>query len=159
MAIWQVPITLLSKQKLLKVHKELPLNQELLSTEKFTEWGRDYSLPKVREILGKGLTEGSSWSVGDLYWGDTSTSDAKLYFEGEDLVEISIRIDLRELRLELVEMIENLCEELDALAYINEKVIEPSISNFKNEFKLSDAYRFLKDPKEYFRSLKDNPID
>jgi len=67
--------------------------------------------------------------------------------------EILLRIDLRNITKEQLEIIIRFADSNGLKIKYENKVEEPTLRNLINIFKTSDAYRFLNNPERYLKSI------
>ncbi|MCC6966309.1 MAG: hypothetical protein IT391_08490 [Nitrospira sp.] len=119
-------------------------------------WWKDQRLPVAPlSDVKKTLPSGKTWSKDLEVLSNLETSCLEIWREGEFLVEVYFRFDVRELSVELLETAVRFCRDLECwLITDNGKVIEPILSVVKEEIEESPAYRFMKDPIKFISSRK-----
>ena len=130
MAIWQVSIILVRKEK----------------TEKYL----DANLWKIPEELMKFFPEEKSWSHSIRQYGDLDSTCIEIYTEDD---EISLRIDLTNITKEQLDVIIEFAVSNDLKIKNENQIIEPTISNFISIMKDSNAYRFINNPEGYLKTI------
>ena len=130
MAIWQVSVFLVKKEK-----KNNSLGIEL--------WNE---IDKLNETF----PEEKSWCDSIKQFGKLDSTCMEIDTEDE---EILLRIDLRNITKEQLEIIIQFAKSNDLKIRHENKIEELSISNLINIFKTSDAYRFLNNPERYLESI------
>ena len=128
MAIWQVSIILVRKEK----------------TKKYL----DANLWIIPEEFMKFFPEEKSWSHSIRQYGDLDSTCIEIYAEDD---ELSLRIDLRNITKEQLEIINKFAVSNELKIKYKSEVIEPTLSNFINIIKESNAYQFMVNPKEYLK--------
>lgn len=130
MAIWQVSVFLVKKEK-----KNNSMGIEL--------WN-------VLDKLNETFPEEKSWCDSIRQFGKLDSTCMEIDIED---AEILLRIDLRNITKEQLEIIIQFAKSNDLKIRHENKIKEPSISNLIDIFKTSDAYRFLNDPERYLESI------
>ena len=130
MAIWQVSVFLVKKEK-----KNNSLGIEL--------WNE---IDKLNETF----PEEKSWCDSIKQFGKLDSTCMEIDTEDE---EILLRVDLRNITKEQLEIIIQFAKSNDLKIRHENKIEELSISNLINIFKTSDAYRFLNNPERYIESI------
>jgi len=147
MAIWQVDLKLAPKDK-------LNTKDSIENLEFSSLWSR-YNISKDSiEEVGKVLKRTDSWSNDIVQLGDISSNVIELFFEEGNISEVTCRLDLRNLNIEIMDTIlrfiwaNDLAVIVDNRAYmeINREVLVDII-------KKSEAYRFINDPKVFLELL------
>ncbi len=155
MAVWQFRIELAPKA----VAEANSLCAGMVLTQEQREsivWWRDQRLPvTLLHDVEKMLPPGKAWSKDLEAFGSLDTSCLTIMREGESLVEVHFRFDLREVAIELLETAVQFSRDLQCW-FISEggKVIEPDLSALKDEIRESSAFQFVKDPLSFISRLK-----
>ena len=155
MAVWQFQIELVPKA----VAEANSLRTGMVLTEEQREsvvWWRDQRLPlTLLRDVEKMLPSGKTWSKDLEVLGSLETSCLTILREGESLVEVQFRFDLRETTIELLETAVQFSRDLQCwLISEGGKVIEPGLSALKDEIRGSTAFQFVKDPLSFLSCLK-----
>jgi hypothetical protein len=108
----------------------------------------------VRDVE-KMLPSGKTWSKDLEVLGSLETSCVTILREGESLVEVQFRFDLRETPIELLETAVQFSRDLQCwLISEGGKMIEPGLSALKDKIRKSSAFQFVKDPLSFLSRLK-----
>ena len=155
MAVWQFQIELVPKA----VAEANSLRTGMVLTEEQREsvvWWRDQRLPlTLLRDVEKMLPSGKTWSKDLEVLGSLETSCLTILREGESLVEVQFRFDLREVAVELLETAVQFSRDLQCwLISEDGKVIEPGLSALKDEIRESSAFQVVKDPLSFLSRLK-----
>jgi hypothetical protein len=155
MAVWQFQIELVPKA----VAEANSLRAGMVLTEEQREsvvWWRDRRLPvTLLRDVEKMLPSGKTWSKDLEVRGSLDTSCLTILREGESLVEVQFRFDLRETSIELLETAVQFSRDLQCwLISEGGKVIEPGLSALKDAIRESSAFQFVKDPLSFLSRLK-----
>ena len=155
MAVWQFQIELVPKA----VAEANSLCAGMVLTQEQREsivWWRDQRLPvTLSHDVEKMLPSQKAWSKDLEVFGSLDTSCVTILREGESLVEVQFRFDLRETTIELLETAVQFSRDLQCwLISEGGKVIEPGLSALKDEIRESTAFQFVKDPLSFLSRLK-----
>jgi hypothetical protein len=179
MAIWQFPIYFIPLQALIDkygfVPTQLEMNQEGWTDyyEKFDlarepefedamtiQWwlNLNHNFNKLLPILqqfGK-VQEWTAQSEGFRKFGDTETNDISVGFDPEtNLVqELSCRLDVSKIDEDIIKKILAIGERFDCLLMDTQgRLYEPNFRSLLEQIKISDANRFVEDPRKFFEEL------
>jgi len=130
MAIWQVSVFLVKKEK-------------IYSCSEINLWNMLDELIKI-------FPEEKSWCDSIRQFGKLDSTCMEIDVEDE---EILLRIDLRNITKEQLEIIMRFADSNGLKIKYENKVEEPTLSNFVNIFKASDAHRFLDNPEGYLKAI------
>lgn len=130
MAIWQVSVFLVKKEK-------------KYNSSGINLWN---TLDELIEIF----PEEKSWCDSIRQFGRLDSTCMEIDIEDE---EILLRIDLRNITKEQLEIIIRFADSNGLKIKHENKVEEPTFRNLINIFKTSDAYRFLNNPERYLKSI------
>ena len=144
MAVWQFQIELVPKA----VAEANSLRAGMVLTEEQREsvvWWKDQRLPvTLLRDVEKMLPSGKTWSKDLEVLGSLETSCLTILREGESLVEVQFRFDLRETTIELLETAVQFSRDLQCwLISEGGKVIEPGLSALIDEIRASPAFQFV----------------
>lgn len=154
MAIWQYSTHLVSNEELLQNRSNLPKSITEEERERLVGWQASSSFKIVDEIVSKYLAKKKSWSNEIEQWGEEDSHCIQLYRNGGTFSEIFIRLDLRYLNKNFLDLIIKLSEELNASSLNDDgHIIELNLSNLRSEITSSDAFRFVKDPKGFLKDI------
>jgi len=184
MAIWQFHIYLIPKQSLLQKYNTIPDTLEIKTEdwEDFTEnfsvyegvpfedamtihWWKplnlsfDALLPIVQSFGD--LQEWTKTCDGLKQFGDTEGPDICVSYEPQTNIveEVSCRIDVRADTLFHINQLLSLAGQFDCLLMDSKgSLYSPTIDNLMEKIKASNAYRFAKDPRQFFDDLSKGVI-
>ncbi|MEK6482555.1 hypothetical protein WJR50_33815 [Catalinimonas sp. 4WD22] len=167
MAIYQFYLAVIPKKGLLKLHKQIPkklninIKDDCIESEAEIYWD-------LERVAPNGITEKIDKIVSRANWGNNEFNfNWKTYTKRLDndawiainektgtINEFSFRADLRELNLLfLMNMIE-LGKQYDWIFMDNKGMLSnPEIEEVKVQIRKSNAYRFLKDPKNFLEDM------
>ncbi len=137
MALWQVCFNIVEKKE---------------EDDDILLWKRDI-MEIAQEIT---FLEENSWSDSVIQYGKSDLTCIEIFLDDhkKKVEEISVRIDLRELKLEMISNILTYITNLDALIYYNEKLYNPDLKTMNDILISSEAFNFCKSPCEYFKKLE-----
>lgn len=143
MAIWQFYFMLIPS-------KNSSLDAQ---SEEISSWrGRkvpDQFLDSANEILGKV----DSWSSDIIQYGDLDETCIELLCENQEILEISVRLDLRTLDKKLFDKIICLTRSLDCKMLYDKKVYDIEQDILISLLRESKSARFCEDPYGYLSQL------
>lgn len=134
MAIWQVPISLIS-QKSTKKSKTVFFN----------------SINALSEVL----PEEKSWCTSIKQYGNIDSTCLEIYF-GNSVPEVELRIDLRSITKEELSAIIDFANKNSYKAKYSDEILEPTLENFIKILSESDANQFVSNPHKYLKELSEN---
>lgn len=155
MAIWQFHIQILSKREIEVKYQSIPEIIGENDIENLKGWSNKPSLDKATEILSTFLQPKQSWMDGVKQWGEEDKDCVELFFENSIIDEIIIKIDLRNFKPELLDLVMDLSNELEGLILIENRLYKPVLSDLIKELNNSNASKFLDNPKKYLDDLDD----
>lgn len=154
MAIWQFYFVVIPQEKILpSINTSSKI--KITDDEGIMSWRGYYinqlSLKKLSEIL----KYSKSWTDNIVQFGSVDGTCVELYYENETLIELSVRLDLRNIRLDILEVIIDFIKINNAMIVTrNGDLIKPIIKDIIEEIKKSDAYSFVKNPDTFLCDLK-----
>lgn len=136
MAIWQVPFHL--------KHKD---NNVLSFTPSFIESLHELSRTFMKE---------DSWSKAIEQYGSIDSTCIEIGFSENRVIEdISVRIDLRTVTRHDLQTICSFANQNALIVEYNDKEFDPKIDNFIDIFQTTNAFKFVKNPQDYFKQLSE----
>ncbi len=145
MAIWQVDCLIIPEERSTAYD---PNDEDTLFSWAhlaFTE----AMIDQIRAIL----PEEKSWTEEIKQFGNLDETCIKLIYTDDQLVEIGCRIDLRNLKKEIVNDLIELINCFNAELFYNHRIYRAEEAQLIDLLRGSDAYRFCKDPIEFFEDL------
>jgi hypothetical protein len=104
----------------------------------------------AEKVLGKSPT----WSAEVDIWGDESSTCLKMIREGEKIVEIILRVDLRSVRkVDLMRLLDGFRQAHVVLIDEDGRRCEPTIQAVCAAMEASAAWRYVQDPRVFLASL------
>lgn len=155
MAIWQFHIQIVSKKEIEVKYQLIPEIIGESDIETLKGWSNKPLLDKAFEILSTFLRPKQSWMDGVKQWGEEDKDCVELFFENDIIDEIIIRIDLRDFKPGLLNLVIDLSNELDGLILIENRLYRPVLNDLLKEMSKSNASKFLDNPKKYLNDLDD----
>ena len=176
MAIWQFHIYFIPRQSLLDKYGRVPTNLEM-NKDGWEDYIQKFDLDKepefedamtiqwwlnlnlhINELLptlqkfGE-LQEWTATAQGTRKFGDTETNDISVCFEHQTnkVQELSCRLDLRQIDKEFIKKALSLAAQFDCLLMDTQgRLYEPTIENLFDTIQLSNANRFVENPRQFF---------
>ncbi|WCL80968.1 hypothetical protein PPO43_13420 [Saprospira sp. CCB-QB6] len=169
MAIYQYYLKVLPKQGVEKKHDSLPARIAVSTASGYFEsdakiYWKEVAI-EATAIVSKvdALIKRANWGNNktSFHWktySDKTDNDADLYLAEDSLLisEFSFRADLREEGCNFLKNMIRLGQENDYL-FMDRKgnLMPPDFQEIKNSIQASNAYRFLKNPVAFLKSLED----
>ena len=154
MATWQFDLHLLPKERLMELVGTHPvsISRELLDE---TRWWDGKVDPELLDAdLASFLRKSKSWHPEIAVWGEEDGNRIDVIYENNNVVEIFVRIDLRQLDRGFVIALVRLAKKYDCVFVTSTmRVLEPTLNNLIKAMEESDAHRFVDDPKGFLESL------
>ena len=121
-----------------------------------SEWWAGIQIPtNFRDDFGKLLPRMSSWSLQLEQWGYEDGNRIDVVWEGAEIVEVFVRLDVRALSsVFLVGTLELARKNRWAFRASNGIVFRPSMARLLAEIHKSDAFRFIEDPCAFLSELE-----
>jgi hypothetical protein len=148
MAVWQFDFFVVKSEKAHcyeKIHSEK--FDELISWEGFEI--NENSLLDFSQVLS--IEE--SWSKDILQFGKTDETCLILFNDENVLLEVSCRIDVRNLKSNQIDAVVQFIKRNDASIFVNGKIFVATYETLLMLIKQSNAYAFCKNPKDFFDNL------
>lgn len=157
MALWQYTLTIVPKNVLLAIYRELPakIDTDAQGFLKSPEWDIGPFESKVLPLLGSYFSKGTSWSKEIAIWGKNDETCVSILNGEQNLIELTARLDLRALSPLTLELLENLSRVLDAVAIgENGTIFHLDRIALSKELKSSRAFKFVSNPQKFFEDLE-----
>lgn len=151
MALWQWDVWIVPKKKVAELF-DVPKSMDLELFES-TDWWTSVSKQELETFFDKSLRRyDTPWATDTKSWGSDDGDRIELMAEDATVRDVVIRIDLRDLNLELLSSLVLFARSKDFLFYSLEtgKFIEPSLSDLIDEIGQSRKMKFVQDPKAFF---------
>jgi hypothetical protein len=154
MAIWQFHFYIIPGEKGMQYHS---VNIKAEKVEAIMSW-QGFSINDTSILeLSKVLKPSKSWTVDIKLFGDIEQSCVELFYDGAILIEASIRIDLRDFSLELLEAVVDFIRANEAMILTNDGfIVSPNIKDLMKEIINSQAYAFMKNPERFLAGLDES---
>jgi len=157
-AIWQIPIELVPNQWVEKRGLDtMALYDEEGYHSTSCAWANNQPTKDLNEVFDKILTKSDTSDDEVIYWGSDKKHDISAWFEGEIVVSIGFRIDLRESINELLISFVEVANKLDCMLFITGQhvLIKPNVFELKKYILKSNAAKFVQNPIEFLNELGD----
>jgi hypothetical protein len=107
----------------------------------------------ANEVLGRGPT----WSSEVDIWGDESSTCLQMSREGNRIIEVLFRIDLRSIqKAGLTRLLDAFQRARVLLVGENGQQYEPALPAVRDALKASTAWRYVRDPRAFLASLRES---
>ena len=178
-AIWQFHIYFIPRQSLLDKYGHVPTQLEM-NKEGWADYIEKFNLDEEPEFEGamtvqwwlnlnvdinellpilQQFGEMQEWTAttdGLRSFGDTETNDISVCFDHQTnkVQELSCRLDLRQIDKAFVAKFLSVAKRFDCLLMDRQgKLYEPTIENLVDKIELSNANRFVDDPRQFLEDL------
>ena len=153
MATWQFDIHLLPKAGALKHAQGDHIRIDEVDSE---EWWRGTDKSALRIDLSELLSSAPSWHDDIERWGTEDGDRIELMSDGLLIVDVFIRIDVREISYKfLVQLLEFFRRNSLLLIAEGGAILEPRISDLIAAIRWSTSFRFVSNPTEFLQRLED----
>lgn len=154
MAIWQFGFLIIPEMMVLKKYNGNLDDMKSINFEDFTFWNGYYISESSIEKISKIMNQIQSWSDDIKQFGSLEETCIELLFEKNRLIEVSIRLDLRNLTSDILLTVIDFINDNNALILTQKGILlRPVVEDVIREIKKSDAYSFVKNPQEFLSSL------
>ncbi|WP_152567965.1 hypothetical protein [Sphingopyxis sp. LC81] len=110
-------------------------------------------LPGLFQALSRLLPEKESWAPDLHIWGDEKSHDVQIWFEGDRVEGIQLRLDVANPSFPLVSGMCGLARDLQCVFAAREgAIIQPSAEAVVRAVMQSPAMRFVRDPQAYIEA-------
>ncbi len=141
------------KKVFVNIHKKIP---NTVSYENFLDlpmWDIQNYENQLFQLLDVSFVKNESQNKKNIIWGKCDETDLSIFYDENRMVDFTVRLDLRSLKKETLELIEQIGAMLDAVLVTElVSVIEPNSKNILDEIKLSKAFKFISNPSGFFDS-------
>jgi len=120
-------------------------------------WWKNVSVEDLSTYFTKILPEyHTPWAKNTRSWGTDDGNRIELIVEDGKAVDVSIRIDLRDIDLNLLYSLARFAASRDFLFYVLEssRFVEPNLESLLEEIKKSRKILFLESPEKFFDETK-----
>ena len=160
MAIWQFTVGLIPRAwaALEGSSPELLYDDEGYS-DMSVAWSQNQPSENFIDFITQVLPPTESWSGEIRIWGDQTTSDIQVSYDGTAVESVMVRIDARDDTMHLCSLIVDLARALDCLFFLPSarSIINADITAINNAANGSKAARFTAAPREFIDQLSRVP--
>lgn len=109
----------------------------------------------IDDLMSRVLPAASSWGDEVRVWGDVTTSDLQVCYEGTAVESVQVRIDTRNPTLDLCLKIVRLARAMDCYLFLPEyrSIISADEASLSNAICKSTAARYSANPRAFLESL------
>lgn len=141
MAVWQVPIILLPLDDFYVEDDEYIFKENFIISS--------VSIEELRRVLKKR----KSWCDNIKQYGDLESTNIEFYYENQKLISITLRIDVTNIKLEVIKSIIKFCVINNLRFCFNDVIYAPTLENIKTIINNSPAYKFISNPKKFLEDI------
>ncbi|WP_157256781.1 hypothetical protein [Paenibacillus sp. Soil750] len=121
--------------------------------EEMLLWGESPLNSDSLLSISKSLHQEKSWSDERIQYGKIDGTCLEISYDGNIISEITCRIDVRNISLEILREIVDFMVINKARILISETIYDASLDSIALTIKQSNAYRFCKDPLAFLNDL------
>lgn len=144
MAIWQFECMIIPNNR---------KKMDYVDIDKYISWN-GLKIPKDSfEFLSKQLPMEEGWTKDIRQYGNIDSTCIEIYMTENDVDEIRIRFDLRNISMSLLENIVTFINNINGAIYLNGNTIEVNMQSIIELIKDSDATIFCNDPLDFLKKL------
>ncbi len=152
MATWQYEFIVVPREPIRQAFGEVPKEIEPEAFDS-RNWWTDMHAPSENE-LSELLARGSSWSDSMRTWGATDGDRIDLYFDEDELHEILVRIDLRNVSRTFMHGVLELANRYDCVFRTEDgTLLRPEFGVLLQDIAKSSAFRFVSNPTKFLEQL------
>jgi hypothetical protein len=130
-------------------------------------WWRDFKeADALKHDLSQLLPSAESWERDGRVWGDYEGDIFEVAHDRDQIIEVSARIDLRNLSLPYVANVTQLARRYDLLLVTEDRhILRPSFRELWAAIQRSSGFRFVQDPQKFVaeldrrRAARERPFD
>jgi hypothetical protein len=154
MAVWQYDFHLVPKAGVERHYGLIPTTMPLVSVEPGLFWTGIELTQEMRNEISRLLPSGKAWSDQIERWGQEQGTRIDLFVENEDIAEVFVRLDVRDLPQVLLINLMQIAKRHGLLVMLPDgSLFEPSVSRVLAEIRASNAFRFVQDPQKFLEVL------
>ena len=159
MAIWQFNIYFIPRQTLLDKYGQVPTELEYDDAMTISWWlNLNLDTNELMPLLQQfgDLQEWTSRIEGLRSFGDTEANDISICYDNKTnkVEELSCRLDLRQIDKKFIDRVFSIATQFDCLLMDSKGgLFQPSVDTLADSIQLSNAKRFVSDPKQFLDDL------
>jgi hypothetical protein len=154
MAVWQFDFHLIPAAAVERYFHSVPLTISDEDYARVAWWSGDDRLHRIEEELSMMLPRRHAWDSGTVALGVEDGDRFDVLREGERIVEIYGRVDVRTFSLSFVNRVVELARRHDLLMLTEDKhVLRPSVKELARAIRRSRSFAYVADPEAFLRRL------
>jgi hypothetical protein len=152
MALWQFELNLVPKKVLMTSDGKLPSHLTEDQQGNISGWDDSAFRDQAQSLIEKYLPKSSNYAEDYPLWGKEDQTCIHFFYDAGSQTGVWIRLDLRELNRDVLDLVQNLSNVMNALG-LNERgeLFIVTKDNLKEEIKKSQAFKFVKDPMDFIK--------
>lgn len=155
MATWQYGFKVVPRRQLLMKDGKAPLALTDAERESLPTWDLGTLREPLYTLIESRLPRCKSWSESIEIWGEDDKTCIELFKEKDGTVELSVRLDLRHLEREIIDMLQKVTSLLGALVIGEDgKIFTLNHEELKQQLQTSSAFKFVSNPQKFFSDLE-----
>lgn len=157
MAIWQFNMHIISKEIVDSQVGKIPASIEPELVDELLSWGMSNNISDgSQKKISHYLAPADSWSKKIKQFGNSDETCLELFFDNGVVEEIALRIDLRSVTKDLLNVVIDFCSENNGVLLVEQrKIIEPNLESIMKEIKISKAFSFIKNPENFICNISE----
>lgn len=161
MALWQYDIHLLPMSEVVCKFGRLPERVDRKVFDGQDWWLQYQPLDQLLSRLSGCLAERPSWTPDIRTWGTEEGNRVDVVLEQGRLVDVFVRFDLRDVRLDFLDHITSIAKDLGLVVLTPDmRIVEPEASRLLTLIRTSDAAEFVENPEEFLcKQQPDHTLD
>lgn len=152
MAAWQYTFFILPKSEIEHKYGEFPVSIDPQFMDTIAGW-EGISIESINKIISRSFGTHRQSSYGPIIYGQDDQSCVKLLFKDSRLIDVTVRLDVRQAIVHQIEDSIRLCDEIRGAMMTPDGKIIYSHADLIASIKSSTAVRFAKDPIAFLESL------
>ena len=157
MAVWQFDLYFFPADILSRRFKILPAKLPSDVLEDYVDWPANERAADFSAAISRFLPAAPSWNADLSVWGSDQGDRVDLWRDGNSVVSLKARIDVRNLSIDFVRFIAELARNQKCLLLTtSDDLIAASADDVLAALKESAAARFVRDPKAFLDAIAKN---
>lgn len=156
MAAWQFDFHLIPRDSAVHAGSEVPAQFQESQSRDVNWWaGSSALVPEMRKRFSSLLPQAASWSDRIEKWGDDDGDRIDLVRDEAGIVDVFVRIDVRQLSKPFIGGLITVCRSLDCVLFTEQQeVIASEEAVLLRAISKSEAARFVDDPRDFLDNLQ-----
>lgn len=150
MALWQYDMHLLPLAEVVSRFGALPERMDRSTFDEYDWWLRYQPFGELIPRLSGCLAERPSWTAEIKTWGSEDGNRVDVVLEQNRIVDIFVRVDVRDVGLDFLHGITTIAKDLGLLVLTPDmRIVEPEVTSVLTLIATSDVAEFVENPEEF----------